>query len=153
MSLDEQELAKTEFSERFGAALETWRFEVNSYWTRTSYFALFQGGALAGLWTVLDKKFLATSAALSLLGVLLTFVWFFNNNRMHEYVEYWWNRAGEIEVEFQIPAERQLVFGYERRRRYQHRIRYSNLIQAVPCLFLCAWFWIFCLSIFKHFRP
>ena len=141
------ELRQREFAERFGAAIETWRFEVNSYWTRNSYFAVFQGGAFVALWTLLQKQYSVTAVGMSLFGVLLTLVWFVNNGRMHEYVEYWWNRAGEIEDEFEVKAERRLILGYEDRRKHKHCLRYSTLVQLAPCLFLCGWLWVFCLSV------
>ena len=143
------ELRQREFAERFGAAIETWRFEVNSYWTRNSYFALFQGGAFVAIWTLLQTQYRVTTVVMSLLGVLLTIVWFVNNSRMHEYVEYWWDRTGEIETEFEVKIERRLVSDYETRRKHKHCVPYSTLVQLAPCLFMCGWFWMFCLSLSK----
>jgi hypothetical protein len=138
------ELRQREFAERFGAALETWRFEVNSYWTRTSYFAIFQAGAFTGLWKIFSsREHLYTSIALSVAGLVLTVIWGVNNIRMHQYVMYWWNRAGDIEEEFEVCAERSLVRDYEKIREQKQGVRrlgqYSWWVNAVPAVFLSGW--------------
>ncbi len=41
--------------EVYRTTFETWRFEVDSYWQRNSYFAAFETAAITGCWYLLEK--------------------------------------------------------------------------------------------------
>ena len=75
---------------------EIWRFQVDSYWQRTSYFAVFETAAIAGVWQVLANR-PRLALALAGLGIVLTILWLLNNARTHAYVGYWWQALAEIE--------------------------------------------------------
>ena len=123
--MEKQELRQREFSERFSAVLETWRFQVDAYWTRASYFAVFEMGALAALWQVFRSGYNVSTIVFSAGGCALTLIWAFNNSRVHNYVAYWWRRTAALEAEFGVCANRQLVEGYDKRREDDPTFRYS----------------------------
>jgi hypothetical protein len=141
-----EEWRQREFAERFGVAMDTWRFQVDSYWTRNSYFAVFETGALASLWFVFREGYNATCIAGSVIGCILTVVWLFNNSRGHSYVSYWWDRLKAIEKEFEVNHNRRLVRGYNKRRGGDFYFKYSGMLQVVPCLFMASWLWLIGLS-------
>ena len=142
-----EEIQQREFAERFGVAIETWRFHLASYWTRTTYFALFQVAAFSGLWSIVTAHHHCyTAAFLSFAACAFSVIWLVSGLRMHEYIEYWWERAAAIEREFHVTPERSLVQHYQSfsdRKGRRHRLgRYSLWIAAVPCVFLSAWLWM-----------
>jgi hypothetical protein len=146
------------FAERFESAMSAWKFQVESYWTRNSYFAAFETAAAAGVWNLIENKHWWTSLAFSAGLIALTFIWFFNNMRIHEYIDYWWKRAGSAEEAYTDSAKAPngvptpwiyLVHDYENNRQKSLKwISYHCLIQSIPILFLICWFCIFCMSIF-----
>ena len=142
------EIRQREFAERFGAALETWRFQVQSYWSRTTYFALFQIGAFSGLWGIFTAhRHRYTATFLSFLAAVLCVVWFINSGRMQQYIRYWWDRAAAIERDFNVSPARSLIQHHEVFRS-ESRAKtpvgsYSTWMRAVPCIFLCGWLWMF----------
>jgi len=147
--LNTEESEQSKFAERFQSALETWRFEVESYWTRTSYFAVFETAALGGQWLIF-KDYWYTSLALSIAGMSLTVLWFTNNSRMHEYVDQWWRRAGEIEAHFGIPEGRTLIHDFELRKTITHRIPYHAIDRyLVPGIFFAGWSWMLGWGVFR----
>lgn len=82
----------------YWAILDTWGAQVDSYWTRTSYFALFVTGAIAGTWALLDDKNITIRHRdILVLAVVLTLAWIFSNVKSHDYLMYWWNVLDEIE--------------------------------------------------------
>ena len=139
------------FAERFESAMSAWKFQVDSYWTRNSYFAVFETAAAAGVWKLLDDKHWWTSIIFSGGLIVLTCVWFFNNLRMHEYIRYWWKQAGEAERAYAASVNNPheaaqewiwLVHDYELRRINQNAlIPYHASIQTIPVLFLLCWVW------------
>jgi len=141
-----EEWKQREFAERFGTAIAIWKFQVDSYWTRSSYFALFETAALTALWQVFRAGYNVTSLFLCLLGMVLTFIWMYNNRRVHKYVDYWWKRGASIEEEFLVKAERRFIAGYEVLRNDEPLMRYSHLVQLIPLLFIASWAWLFGLS-------
>ncbi len=83
----------------YWAIFETWGAQVDSYWTRTNYFAAFEVAAIAGTWAVLDDTntkighwhvLLAALLAI-LLSLFLTTAWIFSNVKSYDYHIYWWN--------------------------------------------------------------
>lgn len=138
-----EDLQQREFQERFNAALETWRFQINAYWTRTAYFSLFQIAAFTGLWSTITAHHHRYSAVfLSLLACCFALIWFVSSLRMHQYVDYWWQRAAAIEAEFHVTPQRSLV-QHHRDHTPTHRMgRSRDWIKALPLVFLAAWLWM-----------
>ncbi len=135
-------MEQIKFEDRFQTAIETWRFEVNSYWTRTSYFAVFETAALGAQW-LLFKDYRFTSFALSLAGIFLTWLWYMNNTRMHEYVDQWWRRAGDLEAQSGVSTGNYLVHDFHVRKTVEHRIPYHWLDRFfIPGAFLAGWLWM-----------
>jgi hypothetical protein len=139
------------FAERFESAMSAWKFQVESYWTRNSYFALFETAAAAGVWKLIADRHWWTSFAFSAGLIVLTLIWLFNNMRIHEYIRYWWKSAGEAEKAYvasiKMPSEVKpewilLVHDYETRRPNQNAlIPYHLSINAIPVLFILCWGW------------
>jgi len=64
----------------YKSLFDTWRFEVNSHWQRSSYFAAFETVAIAAYWKVRSvPSDRGWAIFLSMLGAILTGVWFLNN--------------------------------------------------------------------------
>lgn len=126
--------------EQYKTLFETWRFQVNSYWQRTSYFAAFETAAIAGDWYIITGSRNAGAGVLaSFLGFFLTLVWLLNNYKTHRYVEYWWKTLGEIDA--RVNKEYAFVARYPRSKG-KLRMRYSYVVQSVPTLFLAAWIYL-----------
>ena len=139
-----EEYRQREFAERFGSALQTWRFEVDSHWTRTNYFSIFQAGAFVALWTLMLNAYLKSSVFLCVLGIGLTMTWLINDVRMHAYIRAWWRRAGDIEREFEVCENRQLVRHFKERLKTGFpAVKYRYVSRTVPIIFLLAWVWMF----------
>ena len=139
------------FAERFESAMSAWRFQVDSYWTRNSYFAVFETAAAAGIWKLIDDKHWWTSLAFSAGLLVLTRIWLFSNKRLHEYIIYWWKRAEAAEKSYTQSGDNLhkatlgwvfLVHDYESNRPNQDAsIPYHLSIQIIPWLFLLGWVW------------
>src|ERR1039457_686381 len=83
-------------------ALEVWRFQVDSYWTRNSYFVAFHTAIMAAVWEITKNAQLPSSRRLAAqcfcyAGMCLSALWFVNNVRVHQYILYWWRKAAAIE--------------------------------------------------------
>lgn len=111
---------------------ETWRWQVDSYWQRSSYFAAFETAAIVGCWHLVDQKQWA-GLPLSILGILLTIVWFLNNRKTHGYVDYWWRSLARIEAELGEGVS------FVTNQRGSRHVQYHQLVQAVPIIFVSAW--------------
>jgi hypothetical protein len=145
-----EECRQREFAERFSSALETWRFEVDSHWTRTAYFSLFQAGSFVAVWTLLSAHHIWTCIYLCGLGMVLSLIWLANDVLMHRYIDAWWKRARDIEEEFDVTASRKLVWDFAKRNKKKSWWpEYRYISRSVPIVFLAAWIWMFiwCLRI------
>jgi hypothetical protein len=120
---------------------ETWRFEVNSHWQRSSYFAAFETVAVAACWKLLiDQNYAWAGVILSIFGTALTEVWRRNNNKTHLYAVYWLGRVADLESTLSRSSGESINFAsaiLNRPRPY--RIRHRHLVQAVPMIFFGAW--------------
>lgn len=132
----------------YWAVLETWGTQVDSYWTRTNYFAAFEIAAMAGTCVLLGQKDLTLGHLCLPLALLLTLGWIFSNLKSHAYVEYWWNVLKEIEARDEWLRKPDYVSNYESRRRKPAallRFRYSVFTNwLVPVFFLAAWLLLLC---------
>lgn len=136
-------MTTNELLEIYKSLFDTWRFEVNSHWQRSSYFAAFETVAVAACWKLLTDSLGQRWAGvvLSALGIILTFVWFLNNNKTRYYARYWLGTVEDIERRLvERSGERDIDFA----RRILNRprtdlIRHPYLVQAVPSIFLVAW--------------
>ena len=147
--------SRIDLATQYKIAFEAWKFQVNSYWQRNSYFAAFQGVALGGAWKILGHR---SAVALCAAGIALVVVWYLNNLKVHSYIRYWWRSIGELERMGETQFA--LVAHYERRRweDLEHRgwerlisrfplARYSTTMNAIPLLFLFGWLWMLNASI------
>ena len=127
--------------EVYKSLFETWRFEVNSHWQRSSYFAAFETVAIAACWKLLHNSSDSTWAGivLSLLGILLTAVWYLNNSKTHFYAVYWLEKVAVIENKLLVRGEEGIDFASQILSRKRDRIRHRHLVQAVPVIFFVAW--------------
>ena len=111
-------------------AWDNWRFQVDSGWNRSNYFAVVETVALAGAWQVLsDSKHPKTGVFFAFLGLLSTIVWFLNDLINHSYILYWWKSAGYSQ-QYEKQAKRWWP---------KVGLKYSHLLHLIPGIFLAAW--------------
>ena len=123
--------------EVYKTIFETWRFQVNSYWQRSSYFAAFETATIAGVWGILEANRLWTGLAFSVLGLALTLIWFLNNRATHSYVLYWWSALKGVEEKLTLKkCGTDFVTQHEGS---GGMVPYRILIQSVPGIFTVAW--------------
>jgi hypothetical protein len=121
--------------EVFKTTVETWRYEVDSYWQRNNYFAAFEIAALAGCWYVTEHAHLWTGLAFSVFGILSALIWYSTSLAVLHYVRYWWSAVKIAEGKLKLSAS-ELDFA--------SRIPSSGLhpsfwILCIPILFVVAW--------------
>jgi hypothetical protein len=126
--------------EVYGLLFETWRFQVDSYWQRSSYFAAFETAAIAGCWELLKHKDLWAACTLSVLGFLLTMIWLYNNYKTHKYVSHWWNSLCETEAKLGL---RDNDMDFVSQQKGGGLMPYRHVVQAVPLIFSLAWLILF----------
>jgi hypothetical protein len=123
--------------------LETWTTQVDSYWTRTNYFAAFEIAAIAGTWVLLGIKGLTLGRLCLALAALLTAAWIYSNLRSHAYVQYWWGVLQDIEARNEWLRNPNYISGYEERRKESTLLRwfpYSRFTNwIVPLFFFGVW--------------
>jgi hypothetical protein len=127
----------------YWAIFETWSAQVDSYWTRTNYFAAFELAAIAGTWVVLNASDLRVGHLLLVLAVLLTVGWIVSNLKSHDYVKYWWKALEEIEAREEWKRKPDYVSAYEARRKQRlvlSKLQYSVFTDwLVPTFFFIVW--------------
>jgi hypothetical protein len=128
--------------ELYKSLFETWRFEVNSHWQRSSYFAAFETVAVGACWKLLSDTYAPKWAApcLAVLGIFLTVVWFCNNEKTHFYAVYWLERVAIVEHKLVLLGAEDIDFAAQiLTRRRTGFVRHRRLVQAVPVIFFIAW--------------
>jgi hypothetical protein len=129
------------------STLQTWRFQVDSFWQRSSYFAAFETVALGLCWKALGES-LYPGRIFAVLGGALTVIWFWNNAKTYSYVKYWWDRLREIEsqrgldkskLDLSEQIENPEKIMSAKIRRPLKGIPYHWVVQFVPILFFIAW--------------
>jgi hypothetical protein len=130
---------------------ETWRFEVNSHWQRSSYFAAFETVAIAACWKlVVDKDYAWAGIILSIFGTVLTEIWRRNNDKTHFYAVYWLGRVAALEATLSTRSGESIDFASAiLNRPRHHRIRHRHLVQAVPMIFFGAWIALLFFGLFR----
>ncbi len=132
-----------ELLEIYKSLFDTWRFEVNSHWQRSSYFAAFETVALGACWKLLtgppNQRW--AGAVLSELGVILTGIWFLNNQKTHHYGRHWFEAVCEVEARLmKHSGEHGIDFATRiLHRRRTDLIGHPYLVQMVPVIFYIAW--------------
>jgi hypothetical protein len=134
--------------EVYKATFETWRYEVNSYWQRNSYFAAFEVAALAGCWYVAEQRHHFTGLAFSILGLLTAVIWLLTSVAVHRYIDYWWKSAQAAEKTLPLRDE-----GLDFATRHPgSKLRPSTLVHTIPVLFGLAWILISLFEIWSLWR-
>ena len=139
--------------ELYKTIFETWRFQINSYWQRSSYFAAFETAAIFGCWHLIvgTPPHLKAGALVSILGAVLTIIWLINNHKTHKYVDYWWIALGKIEGKLALPLstvdgkqQEQSDFAFVGRHTGSGQPPYTWVVQSVPVLFFVVWLALLC---------
>jgi hypothetical protein len=143
---------RKEFFELYKSLTETWRFEVNSHWQRSSYFAAFETLALAACWKLLSDDAQFAGCVLSALGICLTVVWFLSNRKTHFYAVYWLNTVSAIERKLALGEEGVDFATQILNRPRTDLIKHRHLVQAVPLIFFTAWTGLFLRGVYKCVR-
>ncbi len=136
---------QTQLRDSLKLALDVWRFQIDSYWTRNSYFVTFHTAIMAAVWEITKNKDLPCSRRLAAegfcyAGMFLALLWLVNNIRVHQYILYWWRKAEGIEKLLGGPEYARLVLGYDK-----HRLPklipgdYHLWMNSIPVLFLIVW--------------
>jgi len=134
----------------YWAILETWSTQVDSYWTRTNYFAAFEIAAIAGTWVLLGVKNVTLGRLCLALAALLTGAWIYSNLRSHAYVQYWWDVLQDIEGRNEWLKKPDYISRYEARRKEPTLLRklsYSRFTNwIVPLFFFGIWVLLICMN-------
>jgi hypothetical protein len=138
-----------ELLEIYKTLFETWRFQVNSHWQRSSFFSALETVALVACWKVFSDKPCTRAACLgvclALLGITLTMVWLLINDRTHMYALYWLGAVGEIEIKLMNSSREwgidfaKKILDDSRSTITRSTIHHHQLERAVPLLFIIAW--------------
>jgi hypothetical protein len=129
--------------EVYREVLQTWRYEVDSYWQRNNYFSAFETAAIAGCWYVVEHSHPWVASAFSILGATSAVIWLITSVAVHKYVNYWWNAIKDVESSLSL-GERNLNFATKHQGSGLHP---SVLVQLVPCLFIAAWLVVLIVSL------
>jgi hypothetical protein len=131
--------------EVYKTTFDTWRSQVDSYWQRSNYFALFETAAIGGCWHLVSGGHalpIASGVGFCILGIALTVLWHTNNTKTHGYVRHWWDALMMIERQLHLRPN-DFATQLERRQEERHKSEgdtdYKHLIQRVPILFGVAW--------------
>jgi hypothetical protein len=127
-------------------AWENWRFQVDSGWNRSNYFAVVETVALAGAWQVLDQStHPKTALFFAFLGLLSTIIWLLNDLINHTYISFWWLSAIPKRKDWYDDEAKKLGIG----RWWSERlgVKYSHLMHVIPIIFSAAWLWMLALFI------
>lgn len=136
---------RKELLDMYKSLFDTWRFEVNSHWQRSSYFAAFETVAIAACWKLVKDSSVprVEGAVLSVLGFLLTIVWFLNNQKTHFYARYWLERVGLVEQKLGLKDEALDFATQILNRPRTDLMKHPYLVQAVPMIFFVLWAGLF----------
>ena len=132
-----------------GIAFEAWKFQIDAFWTRTSYFALFELAFAAGLWKVFDSGHWITSAGMAVGSILVTCIWIINNSRLHEYILYYSDRVKHFEGAVGIDTQNTIFTRFESNRQKCFPGSYHMYIQVVPLIFIVGWLYMLVWSAYK----
>jgi hypothetical protein len=127
---------------------ETWRFEVDSYWHRNTYFAAFETAAIAGCWYLLEKGKVPIGLSFAVLGGVLTLIWFWNNVAVHRYIKYWWGSVQASEKALSL-QERKIAFANDHP---GSGLSPSVGAKLVPLVFLLAWLFLIVYAVYHLCR-
>lgn len=142
-----------EFLELYKQTFETWRFQVESYWTRNTYFAAFETAALGADWIVSTNHHW-TAGLGGAVALVLTMVWIFSCQKQQGYIRYWWDKLIEFDRVlhadspiYQRLPKIALASDFESWRTARNRgplirYEYSNLVLIVPALFIVMWVYL-----------
>jgi recombinational DNA repair protein (RecF pathway) len=142
---------ETQF-EIYRLMVETWRWQIDSNWHRTAYFAAFQTAVLVAAGyaisdvhccagkLILDMHFYVGFGA-SVFGFLLNISWIFNDRKTGAYTDYWRKAAESMEIRLPWQFVSKLV--YEKQAK-QWKVRrgfpkYTHLMLFVRLLFAAVW--------------
>jgi hypothetical protein len=143
---------RTELLQMYHLIFENWRFQVTSNWQRTNYFAVIETAALGGVWKVISDGYAISGLIATLLGILLTAVWFLNDVTAGSYIDYWWRSLARIETDIGASlasgttgagSAPDLVSNYDANAlTYGVKrcwLSYRSLMRAVPAIFMAGW--------------
>jgi hypothetical protein len=122
--------------EVYKTIFETWRYEVDSYWQRNSYFAAFETGALAGCWYVVEHGYHGSGLAFALAGLASTIVWWVTSIAVHRYIEYWWESVQKVEQKLALEND---GFDFATKHTGSRGLHASTLVLIIPILFAGSW--------------
>jgi hypothetical protein len=137
----------------YKSVFETWRFQVNSHWQRSSFFSAFETIALGACWKLFaDNSNMGAvylGAFLSCLGVVLSIVWLLINRKTHQYARYWLESVAKLEIRLmEHTGDSEIDFAGRildeaRSTVPKTFVSHYTLERLVPVLFILAWMAMF----------
>jgi hypothetical protein len=79
-----------ELLRKYTLMFENWRFQVNSNWQRTNYFAAFETALLYGAWKVITMDYRGSGKVAVVFGAGLTVIWLLTDIKAGSYIDYRW---------------------------------------------------------------
>ncbi len=138
---------KEEIQKAFEIALETRKFEIELYWKRTAYFALFIGAVFVGYYSILlpnetnNNGNSHLSLILAVLGYLLSLLWYMANRGSKYWQENWEAHIEELSTHLGIP-----IFGIIKSRKHsiwnlreEYPFSVSKVNQMVSLIITFGW--------------
>ncbi|WP_449727809.1 RipA family octameric membrane protein [Granulicella paludicola] len=123
-------------------AFEAWKFQVETYWTRSSYFVVFELAAAAGVWQVFAAGYRLSACFACLASLYMTRIWQLNNQRLSEYIHFYWYRLQDIEKTAGHPMSHRIFSRWENERpQRKYSGDYRSYVNKVPLVFFAAWTW------------
>lgn len=129
----------------YTVAFEAWKFQVDQYWTRSSYYVVFELALAAGIWKVFEANHWWTSSLMSFGAILFTILWVLNNERLNEYINYYWKRLQKLERVLGVKEEEgifSIIFNEGQLEEKRYRGNYRQYARALPPIFLGGWLWM-----------
>jgi hypothetical protein len=121
---------------------DAWKFEIEAYWTRSSYFVVFELASATGIWKLFELHHLFTSLYLSLGATALTLIWAVSNMRQNDHIHYYWNQLEKTE-----PFDE---FNDQRCKGYPGKYKYY--LHAIPIIFFLGWLWLIIWDVASIFK-
>lgn len=138
---------KEEIQKAFEIALETRKFEIELYWKRTAYFALFIGAVFVGYYSILSPNKTVHNGTnllpliLVVLGYLLSLLWYMANRGSKYWQENWEAHIEELSTHLGIP-----IFGIIKSRKHsiwnlreEYPFSVSKVNQMVSLIITFGW--------------
>lgn len=128
----------------YSMAFDAWRFQVEHFWSTSSYHVVFQLALGAGLWKIFEARHYWTASMLSVGAILFTCIWISHTERTIEHIRYAWYRLKQIERSANLSPDHQIFDGAAAWLTPRRKLPgdYRNYARVLPPTFTVAWLWM-----------